>query len=158
MANVIKIRLHERFKLSLTDTEAKVIEKALKNSYNDKYNNGSKYQMNYNGTFGGGKTIYRVQISISGDTSDKVNPNLVYIIVTTETKSYSYETESHTSKQQIAQTVVARNAYASEIQKYGNFYLTPKSNVSSQKIKTRNTGFWYNINPYYHKDICYASY
>lgn len=151
MANVIKIRMHERFQLSLSDTEAKHIEKCLRDSYDDHYDNGSKYQMTYNGTFGGGSTLYRIQISISGDTADKVNPYLVYIAVTTETKSYSYETESHTSKQQIAQTVVARNAYASEIQKYGNFYLTPKSNVSSQKIKTRNTGFWYNINPYYHK-------
>ena len=151
MDTVIKMRLNQRFKLPLSNTEAEKVEKALKDSYSDHYDDGSKYEMNYSGTFNKGNTIYRVQIAIGGDTSDKINPTLVYITVTEETKEYYYETQRHTKKEQIAQTVVARNAYASEIQKYGNFYLTPKSNVSSQKIKTRNTGFWYNINPYYHK-------
>ena len=152
MANAIQIRLRsKRFDVPLTNSEAKQFEKKLKDSYEDYYKDGSVYQMHASQSYmykGGACTI---NISISGKTVDKVTPELVYINVTYKTKSYSYETESHTSKQQIAQTVVARNAYASEIQKYGNFYLTPKSNVSSQKIKTRNTGFWYNINPYYHK-------
>lgn len=68
----------------------------------------------------------------------------------TQVTTISYETVSHTKKQQIAQTIVAKNAYASEIQKYNNFYMVPKSSVSSNKIKTRSTGFWLNINPYYH--------
>ena len=62
-----------------------------------------------------------------------------------------YETKSHTKKQQIAQTVVAKNTYATQIQKYSTFYLTPKSNVKSNTIKQRNTGFWGSIKPSYHQ-------
>lgn len=119
-----------------------------------------EYKGRYNGAcfvqFKNGNTVIKLNISIiPSKTNDGIGQGRllydIYFQWTEETTTISYETESHTSKQQIAQTVVARNAYASEIQKYGNFYLTPKSNVSSQKIKTRNTGFWYNINPYYHK-------
>ena len=68
----------------------------------------------------------------------------------TKKKTY-YETKSHSKKQQIAQTVVAKNTYATQIQKYGTFYLTPKSNVSSNTIKQRNTGFWGSVKPSYHQ-------
>ena len=106
-----------------------------------------------------GDTTYtftgEVYIVDEEDADIKLDPSFTWlrakIKMQTKTQTTYYETETHTKKQQIAQTVVAKNTYATQIQKYGTFYLTPKSNVSSNSIKQRSTGFWGSIVPSYHQ-------
>ena len=106
-----------------------------------------------------GKTTYtftgEVYIIDIDEEDKKYDPSFTWlranINMKTKKQETYYETKSHTKKQQIAQTVVAKNTYATQIQKYGTFYLTPKSNVKSNTIKQRNTGFWGSIKPSYHQ-------
>ena len=106
-----------------------------------------------------GKTTYtftgEVYIIDIDKEDKKYDPSFTWlranINMKTKKQETYYETKSHTKKQQIAQTVVAKNTYATQIQKYGTFYLTPKSNVKSNTIKQRNTGFWGSIKPSYHQ-------
>lgn len=86
--------------------------------------------------------IYVVVRKVDG----QYNIELTYHIQETKV---SFEIKEHTTKQQIAETVVAKNAYASEIQRYSNFGLVKKFS-GAKNIQIRNIGFWRNINPYYH--------
>lgn len=157
LAEAIKIRLKAKpFYLSLTNTEAKRVANSLKEDYSTRLAGGKEiYEMidNFSVIIPNGNAY--VQIAITGQTTDKVGPDIVDIQVLYKTKEKVtktwYETKSHSKKQQIAQTVVAKNTYATQIQKYGTFYLTPKSNVSSNTIKQRNTGFWGSVKPSYHQ-------
>lgn len=116
------------------------------------------YKGAYSGTLKSGDVSYKITFTIIPDKEYNSNDattggRLFYgTLKATKTKKKTYyETKSHSKKQQIAQTVVAKNAYATQIQKYGTFYLTPKSNVSSNTIKQRNTGFWGSVKPSYHQ-------
>ena len=157
LANTLKIRLSSRpFNIKLTNSEAKRLANKLIDSKEDKLGgiNTSYYEMSssYSKSITNGTAI--INVYIGGYSTDVVTPEIVNIQVTKKTKKKVtktwYETKSHSKKQQIAQTVVAKNAYATQIQKYGTFYLTPKSNVSSNTIKQRNTGFWGSVKPSYH--------
>ena len=158
LANTLKIRLSSRpFNIKLTNSEAKRLANKLIDSKEDKLGgiNTSYYEMSssYSKSIINGTAI--INVYIGGYSTDVVTPEIVNIQVTKKTKEKVtktwYETKSHSKKQQIAQTVVAKNAYATQIQKYGTFYLTPKSNVSSNTIKQRNTGFWGSVKPSYHQ-------
>lgn len=158
LANTLKIRLSSRpFNIKLTNSEAKRLANKLIDSKEDKLGgiNTSYYEMSssYSKSITNGTAI--INVYIGGYSTDVVTPEIVNIQVTKKTKKKVtktwYETKSHSKKQQIAQTVVAKNAYATQIQKYGTFYLTPKSNVSSNTIKQRNTGFWGSVKPSYHQ-------
>lgn len=150
----IKFKLDD-FGISILDSQAKSMASSLQSSYDTKMINGKEiYEMHTNDSVSIKNGIAYIKISISGQTTDKVTPEIAVFQVTKKTKEKVtktwYETKSHSKKQQIAQTVVAKNTYASQIQKYGTFYLTQKSNVSSNSIKQRNTGFWGSIVPSYH--------
>lgn len=158
LANTLKIRLSSRpFNIKLTNSEAKRLANKLIDSKEDKLGgiNTSYYEMSssYSKSIINGTAI--INVYIGGYSTDVVTPEIVNIQVTKKTKEKVtktwYETKSHSKKQQIAQTVVAKNTYATQIQKYGTFYLTPKSNVSSNTIKQRNTGFWGSVKPSYHQ-------
>ena len=158
LANTLKIRLSSRqFNIKLTNSEAKRLANKLIDSKEDKLGgiNTSYYEMSssYSKSITNGTAI--INVYIGGYSTDVVTPEIVNIQVTKKTKEKVtktwYETKSHSKKQQIAQTVVAKNTYATQIQKYGTFYLTPKSNVSSNTIKQRNTGFWGSVKPSYHQ-------
>lgn len=158
LANTLKIRLSSRqFNIKLTNSEAKRLANKLIDSKEDKLGgiNTSYYEMSssYSKSITNGTAI--INVYIGGYSTDVVTPEIVNIQVTKKTKEKVtktwYETKSHTKKQQIAQTLVAKNTYATQIQKYGTFYLTPKSNVKSNTIKQRNTGFWGSVKPSYHQ-------
>lgn len=155
MYQVIEQKLDD-FGIYITKSQAKRMERKLKSSYDTRMSSGKEiYEMHTNDSVSIKNGTAYVRISIAGQTTDKVTPDIVSIQVTKKTKEKVtktwYETKSHTKKQQIAQTVVAKNTYATQIQKYGTFYLTPKSNVSSNTIKQRNTGFWGSVKPSYHQ-------
>lgn len=155
MYEAIQLKM-DFFGISLTNSEAKRMEKTLKSSYDTRMSNNKEiYEMHSSSSVMIPNGVAYVNISIAGQTTDKVTPDIVHFQVTKKTKEKVtktwYETKSHSKKQQIAQTVVAKNAYATQIQKYGTFYLTPKSNVSSNTIKQRNTGFWGSVKPSYHQ-------
>lgn len=155
MYQVIEQKLDD-FGIYITKSQAKRMERKLKSSYDTRMSSGKEiYEMHTNDSVSIKNGTAYVRISIAGQTTDKVTPDIVSIQVTKKTKEKVtktwYETKSHSKKQQIAQTVVAKNTYATQIQKYGTFYLTPKSNVSSNTIKQRNTGFWGSVKPSYHQ-------
>lgn len=155
MYQVIEQKLDD-FGIYITKSQAKRMERKLKSSYDTRMSSGKEiYEMHTNDSVSIKNGTAYVRISIAGQTTDKVTPDIVSIQVTKKTKEKVtktwYETKSHTKKQQIAQTVVAKNTYATQIQKYSTFYLTPKSNVKSNTIKQRNTGFWGSIKPSYHQ-------
>lgn len=155
MYQVIEQKLDD-FGIYITKSQAKRMERKLKSSYDTRMSSGKEiYEMHTNDSVSIKNGTAYVRISIAGQTTDKVTPDIVSIQVTKKTKEKVtktwYETKSHTKKQQIAQTVVAKNTYATQIQKYGTFYLTPKSNVSSNTIKQRNIGFWGSVKPSYHQ-------
>ena len=157
LANTLKVRLSANFNITLSNTESKRLANKLINSLEENTGgtNISYYEMSssYSASIPNGTAS--ISIYIGGYSSDDVTPEIVDIRVTRKTKKKVvktwYETKSHTKKQQIAQTVVAKNTYATQIQKYGTFYLTPKSNVKSNTIKQRSTGFWGSIKPSYHQ-------
>ena len=155
MYQVIEQKLDD-FGIYITKSQAKRMERKLKSSYDTRMSSGKEiYEMHTNDSVSIKNGTAYVRISIAGQTTDKVTPDIVSIQVTKKTKEKVtktwYVTKSHSKKQQIAQTVVAKNTYATQIQKYGTFYLTPKSNVSSNTIKQRNTGFWGSVKPSYHQ-------
>ncbi|MFR1685976.1 MAG: hypothetical protein ACLSVX_02185 [Massilimicrobiota timonensis] len=158
LANTLKTRLLSRpFSIKLTNSESKRLANKLINSLEENTGgtNISYYEMSSSYTASISNGTANISIYIGGYSSDDVTPEIVDIKVTKKTKEKVtktwYETKSHTKKQQIAQTVVAKNTYATQIQKYGTFYLTPKSNVKSNTIKQRNTGFWGSVKPSYHQ-------
>ena len=155
MYQVIEQKLDD-FGIYITKSQAKRMERKLKSSYDTRMSSGKEiYEMHTNDSVSIKNGTAYVRISIAGQTTDKVTPDIVSIQVTKKTKEKVtktwYVTKSHSKKQQIAQTVVAKNTYATQIQKYGTFYLTTKSNVSSNTIKQRNTGFWGSVKPSYHQ-------
>lgn len=117
--------------------------------------NKGRYNAKADVQFINGNTKINLKISIfPSETNEGIGQGrLLYDVKfnwSEETTKVSYETKTHTNKQRIAKTSIPANTYASEIQKYGYFYLTPKSSVSSNKIRKENGGFWLNVNPYYH--------
>lgn len=158
LENTLKIRLSsKKIDINLTNTEARRLANKLIDSKEDRIggNNISYYDMSASYSVLIKNGTAKINVYIGGPSHDIVNPEIVEITVTKKTKEKVkktwYETKSHTKKQQIAQTVVAKNTYATQIQKYGTFYLTPKSNVKSNTIKQRNTGFWMSTKPSYHQ-------